>query len=300
MLVAHLRYLFALFLLFCSVGSSLALEAPVLTGRVNDYARMLSAQSAAMLEQRLAAFEQETSNQVVLLTVPTLQGDTIEGLAIRVADAWRIGQQGKDNGVILLLAKQERKIRIEVGTGLQGVLPDITAAQIIRNVMAPRLKSGNVDAGISAGLEAIMAATKGEFRASAGRSTVRKQQNNGFGPFLMLTLFGTLLVASAGARSRAAGALTGGIALPTVAALAFGATLWTLGILALVGAAAGFLISLLMALLRAGGGGGGGGGGWGGPTIFYGGGGWGGRSSGGGPFSGGGGGFDGGGASGDW
>jgi uncharacterized protein len=302
MLAACLKNLLVLLVLFCSATSGLALEAPPLGGRINDYASMLSPQSSAVLERKLAAFERETSNQVVLLTIPSLQNETIEGLAIKVAEAWQIGQKDKDNGVILLLAKKERKIRIEVGTGLQGALPDITAAQIIRNVMAPHLKSGNYDAGITAGLDAIVAATKGEFKATAAdRKAARKQHSSGFGLFLILLLLGVMLVAAASARSRAAGTLTGGISLPLAVELSLGASHTTVLLLALAGGIAGFLISLLIGLLRSSGGGGfGGGGGWGGPTIFYGGGGWGGHSSGGDSFSGGGGDFDGGGASDDW
>lgn len=302
MLVACLKNLLVLLALLCSVTNGLALEAPPLGARINDYASMLSPQSTAALEQKLAAFERETSNQIVLLTVPSLQDETIEGLAIKVADAWQIGQEDKDNGVILLLAKQERKIRIEVGTGLQGALPDITAAQIIRNVMAPHLKTGNYDAGITAGLDAIIAATKGEFKATAAdRKAARKQPSSGAGLLLILLLFVVMLVAAAGARSRAAGTLTGGISLPLAVELALGASHTTVLLLALAGGIAGFLISLLMAVLRASGGGGRGhGGGWGGPTIFYGGGGWGGHSGSGDSFSGGGGDFDGGGASDDW
>lgn len=288
-------------LLICTVTGAPALEAPPLKGRINDYANMLSAQTAQALEQKLAAFERETSNQVVLLTVPSLQDETLEGLAIKVGDAWKIGQKDKGNGVLLILAEHERKIRIEVGTGLQGALPDITAGQIIRNVMAPHLKAGNPDAGIAAGLDAIIAATKGEFKPSpTDGKALKKKKGSGYGLFMALLLIGIVLVAVAGSRSRAAGTLAGGVALPLAAGLGLGTVLWKLGLLAVLGAGAGFLISLLIRLLGASGGGGFGGGGWGGPTIFYGGGGWGGHSSGGDTFSGGGGDFDGGGSSDDW
>jgi len=296
MLVAHLRTLLTLLLLLCSVTSGLTMETPRLSGRINDYANMLSVQSATALEQKLAAFERETSTQVVLLTVSSLQGETIEGLAIRVGEAWQIGQQDKDNGVILLLAKQERKIRIEVGTGLQGALPDITAAQIIRNVIAPHLKAGNYDAGINAGLDAIIAATKGEFTAAATSRPAPKKTSSRYGILLVLLPLAAVVVFAAAASSRKSGAIAGGISLPLAVELSLGASYSTVLLLGILGGVAGFLISLL---IRAGGGGGGSRGGWGGPTIFYGGGG-GGYSSGGDSFSGGGGDFDGGGASDDW
>ena len=275
---------------------ALALEVPALKGRVNDYGGMLSPDAARILEKQLAAFEQETTTQIVLLTVPSLEGDVMEDFAIRVADAWKIGQKNKGNGVILILARKERKIRIEVGTGLQGVLPDITAGRIIRNVMAPSLKAGDNDLGIAAGLAAIMDATKGEFKATpADKKTARKKKSP-YDLFIVLLIVGVVLVAVAGASSRTAGTLAGGVALPLAAGVGLGAALWKLGVLAILGAVAGFLISLLMQLFGASGGGGSGWGG-GGPTIFYGGGLGGGSSSPGDSFSGGGGDFDGGGAS---
>ncbi|MGB4599874.1 MAG: TPM domain-containing protein [Trichlorobacter sp.] len=297
MRLSHLKILlFSALLVVCAVAAGHALEVPPLKGRVNDYGNLLSPQTVQALEQKLAAFERETTNQLVVLTVPSLQDETIEGYAIKVGDAWKIGQHDKGNGVMLILAKKERKIRIEVGTGLQGALPDITAGQIIRNVMAPHLKAGNFDAGIAAGLDAVIAATKGEFKAtSADRKAVKKKKNSGYGLFMMLALAGIVVVAVAGASSRTAGTLTGGVALPLAVELSLGAGYSTILLLGLLGGAAGFLISLLMHLFNASGGGGFGGGG---PTIFYGGGG--GYSSGGDSFGGGGGGFDGGGSSDDW
>lgn len=288
-------------LLACLTQSASALDAPPLKGRINDYADMLSPATARSLDQKLASFEKETTNQVVLLTIPSLEGDAIDSFAIRVAEAWKIGQKDKSNGVILILAKKERKIRIEVGTGLQGVLPDITAGQIIRNVIAPGLRAGNPDQGISAGLGAIIEATKGEFKATTTeRKATGKKNSSKTGLFIILLLAGLVITAVAGSSSRTAGVLAGGVSLPVAAGIGLGAVLWKLGILALLGGAAGFLISLLMRLFNANGGNGGGyGGGWGGPTIFYGGGG-GGSSSSDDSFSGGGGDFDGGGSSDDW
>ncbi|SKA13515.1 uncharacterized protein SAMN02745119_02794 [Trichlorobacter thiogenes] len=288
-------------MLTCLTQTVFALDAPHLKGRINDYAGMLSPAAVQALEQKLAAFERETTNQVVLLTVPSLEGDVIESFAIRVAEAWKIGQKDKSNGVILILAKKERKIRIEVGTGLQGVLPDITAGQIIRNVIAPGLRAGNPDQAVSAGLGAIIDATKGEFKATAAdKKVAKKKKGSGSGLFIILLLAGLVITAVAGSSSRTAGVLAGGVSLPVAAGIGLGAVLWKLGILALLGGAAGLLISLLMRLFNASGGSGGGhGGGWGGPTIFYGGGG-GGSSSSDDSFSGGGGDFDGGGSSDDW
>ena len=276
--------------------TAVALDVPQLTGRINDHARLLSPGATAMLEQKLAAFETDQSTQVVVLTVPSLQGDNIDQFAIRVADQWKIGQKGKDNGVILVLAQAERQVRIEVGMGLQGVLPDITAGRIIRDVMRPHLRSGDYDRGVEAGIDGIMAATRGEFKATPGEQSQRPKQR-GASRFFTFLLFTGIAAAALGSVSRPMAGLAGAIGLPLATAMAFpGVALTYLLILAAVGLGAGFLISYLSLFGGGGGGFGGGGGYWGGGG--FGGGGF--SSGGGGGFSGGGGGFDGGGASDGW
>lgn len=274
--------------------TAVALEVPPLAGRINDYARMLSPGETTRLEQKLAGFEQEQSTQIAVLTIPSLQGEDIDQFAIRVADQWKIGQKVKDNGVILILSQAERKVRIEVGMGLQGVLPDITAGRIIRDTMRPHLRNGDFDRGVDAGVEAVMAAVKGEFKATPGERKQR-QRHGGASTFLTYLLFTGIAAAALGSVSRPMGGAAGAVGLPFAAAMVFpGLALKYLLILGAVGLAAGFLVSFLASLGRGGGGGGGfygGGGGFGG----------GGFSSGGdGGFFGGGGGFDGGGASDGW
>jgi uncharacterized protein len=278
----------------------LALDAPQFSGRVNDYARMLSPETAARLDQKLAAFERDQTTQIVVLTIPSLQGDEIDQFTIRVADQWKIGQKDKDNGVLLVIAQAEHKVRIEVGMGLQGVLPDITAGRIIRDVMRPYLKEGNFDQGIAAGVDAIIAATKGEFKASPQDQTRKSPRRS----TSALTFFLLAAVAAAimGTFSRNLGGIAGAVGVPLAAFFAFpGMGLMMLLLLAVGGFAGGLLLSILLSGTFGGGGGGGyfGGGGWGGG--FYGGGSSGGSSGGdGGGFSGGGGGFDGGGSSDDY
>jgi uncharacterized protein len=308
----NLKNLLLIIILLLFPAQLQALEAPPLTGRVNDLARVLSPESQQLLEQKLAAFERETSNQVVVLTVPSLQGDDIDPFSIRVADAWKIGQKGRDNGVLLVIAKEERKVRIEVGMGLQGVLPDITAGQIIRDVMRPYLKSGNYDQGIAAGVDSIIAATKGEFKGTG--QTARQNSARKSSPSFFTMLLGAVVaVAVFGLFSRYLGGAVGAIGFPLATYLAFpGLGLVTLLLLAAGGLVAGFLLSTVVSGILGGGGGfGGGGGGFGGGLGggflggflggFCGGGGGGGGSSGGDDgFSGGGGGFDGGGSSDDF
>jgi uncharacterized protein len=275
-----------------------ALDVPQINGRINDHARMLSPGTAQQLEQKLAAFEHDQSTQIAVLTVPSLQGDDIDQFTIRVAEQWKLGQKGKDNGVLLVLAQAERKVRIEVGRGLQGVLPDITASHIIRDVMQPYLKSNNFDQGVTAGIDAIISATSGEFKAApqdAGKQAHKRTSSS----FPMLLLLIAVVVVLLGGFSRYLSGLAGAVGLPVAAFLAFpGVGLTMLLLLAGAGLVGGFLLSLLFSGMFGGGGGGGFyGGGWGGGG-FYGGGG--GSSGGDNGFSGGGGGFDGGGSSDDY
>lgn len=275
----------------------LALEAPQLTGRINDQAGMLSPETKQRLEQRLAAFERETSNQVAVLTVPSLEGDDIDQFSIRVADAWKLGQKGKDNGVLLILAKAERKVRIEVGMGLQGVLPDITAGKIIRETMRPHLKSGNFDQGISVAVDSIIDATKGEFKGT-GHSP-QKHAKKTSPSFLTLFLLAAVAAVILGLISRYLGGAAGAVGLPLAASMAFpGMGLLPLFLLAGGGLIGGFFLSMLASSMFNSGGFGSGFGGFGGG--FYGGG-FGGSSGGSSDsFSGGGGESDGGGASDDY
>ena len=146
------------------------LEAPERPeGRVTDYTRTLSGGEVAALERKLAAFERETTNQIAVLLIPSLAGDSLEDYSIRLAEKWKIGQKGKNNGVILLVVKNDRKLRIEVAYGLEGALPDALAGSIIRNEIAPRFKAGQFYQGIDAGVTGIMAATKGEYKAPKKR-----------------------------------------------------------------------------------------------------------------------------------
>jgi len=288
-----MKYLLALFLTLLAFSSAaLALDVPLLRGHVNDYAGMLSSRTADELEKQLGDFERTDSTQIVVLTIPTLAGENLEEYSIKVAEKWRIGQKGLDNGAILIIAKTERKIRIEVGRGLEGKLTDLVSGRIIRGDMAPRFKAGDFDGGVSAGVSAIMAVVKGEYKA---KPRDLRNSRKGAPPIFTLLIFFIVACVFLGAVSRVIGGLAGAVGLPIIAALTFPG----LALVFLAGlAVAGFLLGLFLSFLF---GGGGRGGGFGGP--FYGGwygGGFGGGSGGGGGFSGGGGDFGGGGASGDW
>ena len=133
------------------------------TSYVNDYAHLLSVDAKRKLEDILSAFEKGTSNQVVIATFESLEGESLEDYSIRLAGKWKIGTKKNDNGVILLVFKKEHEIRIEVGYGLEGTLPDAICSQIIRYEIVPFFKSRDFDNGILNGVNAIVKATSGEY-----------------------------------------------------------------------------------------------------------------------------------------
>ncbi|HLC16060.1 MAG TPA: YgcG family protein, partial [Thermodesulfovibrionia bacterium] len=136
-------------------------DVPYLQGRVNDYAKILSDSAAKQLEKQLQTYETETTNQLVVLTVDSLNGQDIESYASDVFSAWKPGLAGKDNGVLLVVAVKDRKMRIEVGYGLEGSITDTKSGLVIRNAIAPYFKQGNFDRGITAGVGALMELGRG-------------------------------------------------------------------------------------------------------------------------------------------
>jgi|SRR6185369_7200127 len=285
-----MKFFGALLIWIALSSQALALDLPALRGHVNDYAGMLSPARAAALEQVLSDFERSDSTQIVVLTVPTLGGENLEEFSIKVAESWKIGQKGVDNGVILLVAKAERKVRIEVGRGLEGKLTDLVSGRIIRADIAPKFKTGDFDGGIAAGVNALIEVAKGEYKAPRDLHQGKK----GAPPIFTLLVFLAVAAVFLSSFSRYLSGAVGAVGLPLIAWLTFPGL--ALAIIAGL-AVGGFLLGLFLAFLF---GGGGGGGYFGGP--FFGGGYFGGGGSGGdsGGFSGGGGDFGGGGASGDW
>lgn len=132
-----------------------ALEVPFLSGRVNDLAELLGDAEEQRLTARLAQLERATGAQVVVLTIPSLEGENLEEFSHRVASTWQLGQKGQDNGVLFLIAKNDRKMRLEVGYGLEATLTDVTARRILDNVVRSRFRSGDFPGGIEAGVEAL-------------------------------------------------------------------------------------------------------------------------------------------------
>ena len=143
-----------------------ALDVPPLTGRVVDLARVLSGQETEQLSDQLKTHEEKTGNQVAVLILPSLEGEPVEAYSHRVATTWKLGQKGTDNGVLLLVALKERKLRIEVGYGLEGTLTDLRSARIIRHEIVPRFKVGDIPGGVRAGTEAILKTIDGTYQAA--------------------------------------------------------------------------------------------------------------------------------------
>lgn len=262
-------------------GPARALEVPAKPeGYISDYARLLSESARQNLERILADFERATSNQVAVAIFQSLEGESLEDISIRLAEAWKIGSKKNDNGVILLIFKEDRQVRIEVGYGLEGALPDAVAGQIIRREIAPAFREGRYEEGVAAGVNAILRAVRGEYQAEPAAPQDRIQEIAPYLFFILAAFFLapllSYLLAFAGSVvlfGAPAGFLAGALAVVILAALRkvfassyFGETL--------SGRPGGF---------------------WGGGGFS------GGRFGGGGGFSGGGGGgFGGGGASGRW
>jgi len=263
-------------------------EAPIPPlARVVDTTGTLTRENRAALEQRLAQFEQRKGSQIAVLMVPTTGGEPIEQFSLRAAEKWQLGRKRVDDGALLVVAKDDRAMRIEVGYGLEGALNDATAKRIIAEVIAPRFREGDFFGGISAGVDRMMRVIDGEpLPAPARRAPAVSGDTFQYLPVLLVAalVIGGVLRAMLGRAlgAAAAGGVVGLLAWILAGTLAIG----------LVAGALAFFFTLL------GGFGGRGfgryGGGWGGGG--FGGGGW----SGGGGFSGGGGGFGGGGASGKW
>jgi uncharacterized protein len=271
---------------------------PALTSHVTDLTNTLSAADRQALDAKLVAWETQTGNQLVVLMVPSTQPEAIASYGIRVAEAWKIGRKGKDNGAVFLIAKDDRKNRIEVGYGLEGVLTDVTSRRILAETVAPFFRNGQFAQGIAAGVDQIIeVVTKGEPLADAPAVQAPQGKKGGGISFDMIfivlfvvvpvlggilrRIFGRAIGSTVGAGiiGGAAWFIAGSLLMAGIAAVVAFIVMITFGMgSGLVGRGGGVFIP--------GGGGGGGGGGFGG--------------GGGGGFSGGGGGFGGGGASGDW
>ncbi|MFO7543582.1 MAG: YgcG family protein [Thiobacillus sp.] len=269
------RFAFGLVLAFVALTAWAQVAVPEVSRRVTDLTATLSAGQAATLENELAAFEAKKGSQIAVLLVPTTQPEDIAQFGIRVAEKWKVGRQKIDDGVILIVAKDDRKLRIEVGYGLEGVIPDAVAKRVIAETITPYFKAGDYYSGIEAGVQQLMKLIEGEPLPPPSAAST----GEGEGPFVFLIIGGLVagwLLSTMMNRPAAGGIAALGSGAVGAMLLGFTPLLLIIAVFVFAGVASGF---------RHGGGwSSGGGGGFGG----------------GGSWGGGGGGFGGGGASGSW
>jgi len=280
------RALLAAALLLQPAHAAAEIAVPPLTVRVTDLSATLTSDQRAALEQKLAALEARKGSQVAVLLVPTTQPETVEQYAIRVFDRWKLGRKGVDDGVLLLVAKNDRRLRIEVGYGLEGAIPDAVARRVIDEDIVPLFKQGNFYGGINAGTDRVIRLIEGESMPPPRRTAAPGSgwsTETLFIGFIILAMVSQLLHSLLG---RFLGAGVAGAAAGIV-----GYVLAGLAAAVIIGLIA-FVISLFIGATGRQGRGWSSGGNW-----SSGGGSW---SSGGGGFSGGGGSSGGGGASGSW
>ena len=279
-----LRWLAALcFALLPLLGwSANEVTLPALTERVTDLTGTLSAEDKAGLTASLAALEKDKGAQVAIVMLPTTEPESIEQFGIRLAEAWKIGRKGVDDGVIVIVAKDDRRMRIEVGYGLEGAIPDAIAKRIVAEQMAPRFREGDFAGGLRATVATLDKVMRGEPLPAPAVHTAPSGTDTGDAlTFLLIVFFMAGVI-------RSMFGLLGSLAVSGIA----GWLAWTVfASLGLAGGAA--LVAFVLSFIRLGRGGWSSGGRGGFPGGF-------GGGSGGGGFSGGGGGFGGGGASGNW
>lgn len=286
-IISRVTCSFILLWFVISTSANAAPEFPKLDERVVDTAGLLSTSTRDILISELAAHERGTSNQVVVVTLTSLQGYSIDDFGNQLGRHWGIGQKERDNGVLLIVAPNERKVRIEVGYGLEGVLTDALSHNIIQTVILPQFKKGDMPQGIVNGTRAIVQALEGTFEP-----LTEKKDNNQGGNVVMLFIFiiglGEFVGNWFNSRTRSAG---------VIGVVAFVAG-WVITGLLIFGIILAFFAMAFHIFIGGGGSGGSGSGGYGSGRYGTGGFGSGGYSGGG--FSGGGGSFGGGGASGGW
>lgn len=284
------RGLFLLVFFLASPAIHAEVAVPPLTARVTDLSGTLSPSQRDALEQELRAFETRKGSQIAVLIVPTTQPEVIEQYALRVAEAWKLGRKGVDDGVLLLIARDDRALRIEVGYGLEGAIPDAVANRVIDEIIVPFFKQGDFYGGIQAGVARLIRLIDGE---PLPPPQARDRSWSGIADLLPVAFIAVMI--GGGFLGSLLGRLIGAAVSGGIVGIVFWITIGSL----LGALAAGVVVFLFTLALGGSGGRGGRGdfGGWSGGYSSGSGGGW---SSGGGGFSGGGGGFGGGGASGRW
>jgi uncharacterized protein len=182
-------------LILFSTATVSALEVPPLTGRVIDQAGVFSNDEQNLLTRSLETFARTKGPQIVVLTIPSLEGDTIEQFSMRAAEKWRLGDAKRDDGILLIVAVKDRRLRIEVGQGLEGALPDIIAGRIIRERIVPYFQKGQMNAGLFSGVKAIAERLGGQLDdLPSYRVAAKPAIKSKLGTFAVLLIFGILLI----------------------------------------------------------------------------------------------------------
>jgi uncharacterized protein len=201
---AGMRYFLPL-ICFCYWSAAAAeIMPPPPKQHFNDYAGVVSPGTAQQLNRELEDFERQTSSQIIVAVFPKMQSDSsIEDYTVRIAQSWKVGQKGKDNGAVLFVFINDRKMFIQTGYGLEGALPDATAKTIIENEIKPRFRAGDYNAGLTAGARAMMAAVRGEYKGTGQTVAERGAEGHGGGiAALFFLFFFFLIVASMLRRNR--------------------------------------------------------------------------------------------------
>ena len=165
---------------------------------VNDFTKTLTAAQTEALEAKLVAYDDSTSNQVAIVVIPTTGDYPIEDVALKILRDWGVGNKDKNNGIVLLVAKDDRKLRIETGYGLEGAIPDITAKNIIENEILPSFKEGNYYRGLDKGADAIIKAAAGEYKAPEGYGSRNKSSRPAFWTVLLVIIILFIIMGAAG------------------------------------------------------------------------------------------------------
>ncbi|MDD1616976.1 MAG: hypothetical protein CG439_2150 [Methylococcaceae bacterium NSP1-2] len=295
-MLIKLRYTVGLCLLLFVSTLWAEVAIPNLSQHVTDLTATLNAEQIAALETKLAAFEAKKGSQIAVLLLPTTQPEDIAAFGIRVADAWKIGRKNIDDGVILIIAKDDRKSRLEVGRGLEGVIPDAIAKRVLAETIRPYFKNGDYAGGVDAGVTQLIGLIEGEtLPAPAGDTS-----SDGFDAFLMILFFSCIIIdlifSALFGSGNGIGGVLGGISIGAISAgvaSVFALNIWTAVII-------GVAMFLILKAFYGSGGGSSGGSSWSGGGSSSSSSDWSGGSSSSSDWGGGGGGFSGGGASDSW
>ncbi|MFA7193845.1 MAG: TPM domain-containing protein [Candidatus Paceibacterota bacterium] len=221
--------------------SIFAKDVPEPSGHVTDLAKMLKTNQEAELEELLLSYKKTTSNEIAVLIIDSLEGEVLEQYSVKVAQQWGVGKKEKDNGVLLLISKRDRKIRIEVGYGLEGTLTDVLSGRIVDGEITPEFKDGNFYEGIKSGVDMIIKVIDGEYTEENVQEEISSDVN------LLVLGACAFVIALIGAFQWIAGGISGGIIGGFIFWILFGPGFIILGVIlgAIVGVIGGFILRII-------------------------------------------------------